>query len=260
MAIYLGYAGAKIRFMALCHMHVLFFATLSPLVLCNPLPMPADLYEDIYVDFREEGGKVYADFSALYYTYTPIPEETFEILYPILDGATSISVQGEINSEHGDEFVDMNWEWSNRTYPTILPELPSIPIMAWKRPFPVFEYGGVFRWANFRITFKHELIKRGDEFIFFYPLGVWKLLPTDPDESRVIQIYIGIPANYEIRGTWLDDEVCSYQEYSERNTIRFRLTTEEDRPDEFSLVSLRKDLIVSIRKKSNAVSVWQLYR
>jgi len=67
--------------------------------------------------------------------------------------------------------VALPWSISAETYPTILPDYPSLTLFEWAGPFPM---GG----AVFTVDYEHEVITRGSEWTLFYSLGTGKVFPT----------------------------------------------------------------------------------
>jgi hypothetical protein len=80
--------------------------------------------------------------------------------------------------------IPLPWAMSADTYPTVLPEYPSLAMIEWAGPFPV-------NGAVFTVGYEHDLFARGDEWVLFYSLGTGKYLPTyDKITTALIDIYL----------------------------------------------------------------------
>ena len=238
---------------------ILIVLHISTLVHGNPIPAP-NAIEEIHADIYEVEGKLYDHFSAEYFCSFSSPEEVNEILYPIIDGVTSLTLQGSTGSEYGvHNWEDVTWEWSESDYPTVLPEYPTIPIMRWPWPFPVIERNENWMETLFKVSFDHELIKRDDEFIFFYPMGVWKILENIPNEYREIILQIAIPDDYMVRNAWLDNDTCNYSMWGNGCLLVFYVPDNLNPYSSLSLENLNKDIIVSIGPKPDRLCVQHVY-
>jgi hypothetical protein len=137
----------------------------ATIVSANPIPIPppADMpLEEMYVEIRPDGNGLDATFTGDF-TFVYIPKDVNSMLFPVPPDANNIRVWADSN--------ELPWTWSSEEYPTILPEMPNIPMIEWQGPF--HPNGGIFR-----VDYEHDLIKRPNDFIFFYALGTGKYFPT----------------------------------------------------------------------------------
>ena len=160
-----------------------------------PIPPPAQMpLEDMYVEIQPDGNGLHALFTGDF-TFTYIPEDVLSMLFPVPPDANNIRVW--------QDDVELPWSWSSDTYPTILPELPTIPMIEWLGPFPT-------TGAVFRVDYEHDLIKRPEEFIFFYALGTGKYFETY-EKTTTAYFDILLPTGYIVNNVWLDDMPHAYQ-------------------------------------------------
>jgi len=175
------------------------FICLLLAVLCqaNPIPWPPPAsmpLEDMYVEIQPGGDGLHAVFTGDF-TFTYIPEDVNSMLFPVPPDANNIGVW--------QNDVELAWAWSSQLYPTILEEIPNIPMNEWQGPFP--EDGAVFT-----VDYEHDLIKRPTEFIFFYALGTGKYFPTY-EKTTTAYFDILLPVSFAVAGVWLDDSPHEYE-------------------------------------------------
>jgi hypothetical protein len=197
-----------------------------------PVPIPASMpLEDMTIDIERSGGKLHASFVGDY-TFTYIPETVTSMKFPVPPDAENIYVwQGDAAS---------TWTWSTDVYPTIVPEIPTIPMIEWGGPFPTT--GTVFR-----VAYEHDLITRPGEFIFFYALGTGKYFYTY-EKTTIANFDIALPSGFRVAGVWLDDTPHGYDTIGSHVMVT---VTAEFGP-------LVNDLIVSLIEASSA-RFWMLY-
>ena len=160
-----------------------------------PIPFPACMpLEDMHIDIRPDQDGLQAIFSGEF-TFTYIPDEVTSMLFPVPPDAENIHVY-----QDGDE---LEWTWSSEKYQTVLPEMPSIPMIEWAGPFP--ETGTLFR-----VDYEHDLIGRPEEFIFFYAVGTGKYFPTY-EKTTTANFDILLPAGFAVKNVWLDKEPHEYE-------------------------------------------------
>jgi hypothetical protein len=208
---------------------VLGAVTVSQAGLGNPIPwpLPASMpLEEMSIEINREGQGLVADFHGDF-TFNHIPESVSQMLFPVPQGSSSVSAW--------QSGTPLSWRWSNSTYPTVLPEMTSLPMMEWDGPFP--EEGAVFT-----VAYTHGLIEREDEFVFFYALGTGKYFPTY-DKVTTAEFDILLPQSFEVKGVWLDNTVVDPNEYeisdlSGRPNLHLTLTSQ--------FGPFTKDLIVSL--------------
>ena len=184
----------------------------------NPIPWPwpatgGMLFENIYVEIEPDTNGLHAVFTGRF-VFTPLPSDVNSILFPVPTDANNIHVwrfapgppmppsRSQVSGDYGD-YIELAWSWSSEQYPTILPEMPEIPMIEWQGPFPA---DGAF----FRVDYEHNLIKRSNESIFFYALGTDKYFP-EYDKTTVARFEILLPENYVVKGVWLDETPHTYE-------------------------------------------------
>jgi hypothetical protein len=160
-----------------------------------PVPPPASMpLEDMHIQIQAVDGQLHATFTGEF-TFNYIPEDVQSMLFPLPPDADNIGVW--------QDGSPLAWAWTAELYPTILPEIPTIPMIGWPGPFPL---GG----AVFRVDYEHNLIKRPTEFIFFYASGTGKYFPTY-DKTTTAYFDIELPVGYAVAGVWLDETPHQYQ-------------------------------------------------
>ncbi|MHC4622457.1 MAG: hypothetical protein ACYS4W_00975, partial [Planctomycetota bacterium] len=148
----------------------------------NPIPVPPPAHmplEDMHVEIRPGSEGLRATFTGDF-TFTYITEDVTSMLFPVPPDACNIGAW--------QDGVELSWSWSAEEYPTILPEMPTIPMIEWQGPFPL-------SGAVFRVDYEHSLIERPEEFIFFYALGTGKYFPTY-DKTTTAHFDILLPAGF----------------------------------------------------------------
>jgi hypothetical protein len=171
-------------------------STIKPLS-ANPIPfpLPASMpLENMHIRITPSADGLDAVFTGEF-TFTHIPEDVSSMLFPVPSDANKIRVTADN--------VELPWTWSSEEYPTILPETPTIPMIEWQGPFPT---GG----AVFGVDYEHSLIKRPNEFIFFYAVGTGKYFPTY-EKTTTAYFDILLPPGFEAAGVWLDDTPHEYE-------------------------------------------------
>ncbi|MHC4693266.1 MAG: FG-GAP repeat domain-containing protein, partial [Planctomycetota bacterium] len=174
------------------------FTCLFVVVPCiaNPIPWPPPAsmpLEEMYVEIQPHADRLHAVFTGDF-TFTNIPNDVNSMMFPVPPGANNISAW--------QDGVELGWTWSSEEYPTILPEMPTIPMIEWQGPFPT-------NGAVFRVDYEHDLIERPEEFIFFYAVGTGKYFST---YAKITTAYFNIllPLGYTVKGVWLDDVPHAY--------------------------------------------------
>jgi hypothetical protein len=173
------------------------FAAIVPLPgFANPIPVPPPAQmplEDMVITIQPLGNGLHADFTGDF-TFTYIPGDVVAMRFPFPPGTTNIQVW--------QDGTPKSWAWIADQYPTILPEMPLIPMIEWPGPFPT-------EGAVFTVAYEHDLIERPDEFIYFYAVGTGKYFPTY-DKTTTAYFDILLPSEYVVRGVWLDDTPHAY--------------------------------------------------
>jgi len=115
-------------------------AAFSPCVRANPIPWPppaAMPVEEMTVVILQTDEGLDAAFTGEFtFTYIPSPPPpgfagfgpgVERILFPVPPDAHDIHVW--------QDDVELSWSWSDERYPTVLPEMPTIPMIEWAGPF-----------------------------------------------------------------------------------------------------------------------------
>ena len=163
----------------------------------NPIPWPPPAsmpLEDMHISISPSTNGLSAEFIGEF-TFTHIPEDVNSMLFPVPPDANNIRVTADN--------IELPWSWSSEVYPTVLPEMPTIPMIEWQGPFPI-------EGALFGVDYEHDLIKRPDEFIFFYAVGTGKYYPTY-DTTTTAFFDILLPPGFKAAGVWLDDMPHEYE-------------------------------------------------
>ncbi len=197
--IYLSYIIRRSKKMKRKSLPVILAAILATTTLAsaNPIPWPPPAsmpLEQMYVEIQRDGNDLHAVFTGDF-TFTYIPNDVIAMLFPVPPDANNIGVW--------QDNVELAWTWSSEEYPTILPEMPTIPMIEWQGPFPL-------NGAVFRVDYEHDLIERPNEFIFFYALGTGKYFPTY-EKTTTAHFDILLPVGFTVAGVWLDDVPHAYQ-------------------------------------------------
>lgn len=204
------------------------------IIFANPIPIPipaAMPLEEMHIIIEPVGNGLHATFTGDF-TFTYIPDAVTSMTFPVPSDASNIHVW--------QDDVALAWNWTSDLYPTILPEMDSIPMIEWDGPFPT---GG----AVFTVDYEHDLIKRPDEFIFFYALGTGKYFPTY-EKTTTANFDIELPFGYSVAGVWLDDTPHDYQVVASHLTLTV----------ESQFGPITRDLIVSLVNTA-AVCHWHFY-
>jgi len=204
----------------------------------NPIPWPPPAsmpLENMTVAITETTQTLHAAFSGEF-TFTYIPTDVAAMLFPVPPGTTGLAVwQGG---------APKTWDWSTtQTYPTILPEMPTIPMIEWYGPFP--EAGTIFR-----VDYEHDLIPRaGEEWIFFYANGTGKFFPTY-QKTTTANFDIALPPGYGVNGVWWDTISLSYSLVGGHLLVSVQ--------SDFGPIV--HDLIVSLQRDARIDGTWMIAR
>ena len=160
-----------------------------------PLPQPASMpLENMNIQIKPSADGLAAAFTGEF-TFTHIPEDVNSMLFPVPPDANNIRLAADN--------VELPWTWSSEEYPTVLPEMPTIPMIEWQGPFPT-------DGAVFRVDYEHSLIKRPNEFVFFYAVGTGKYFRTY-EKTTTANFDILLPPGFKVAGVWLDDTPHEYE-------------------------------------------------
>ena len=208
-------------------------------------PRPEMSLEDIDVEIKPAGGELHAVFTGDF-TFNSIPDFMNSMLFPVPPDAHNIRVW--------QDDQELPWTWSNLRYPTVLPEMETIPMIEWQGPFP--RDGAIFG-----VHYEHNLIKRPDEFIFFYALGTGSYTPSDGTiaittatttstttttntaSTTITTAYFDIlvPTGYRVKGVWFDNIPTNMYEVIDSH---LRLTVES--PSHDLIVSLARPYTIYV--------------
>ncbi len=174
-----------------------------------PIPIPASMpLEEMNITIGEDRQ---VNFSGDF-TFDFIPTDVTKMQFPL-------PPQNPSNVEVFQNSVSLPWNFSSESYPTILPEYPTLPMFEWMGPFP--ENGAVFT-----VNYDHELFKRGNDWIFFYSLGTGKYFPTYDKVTTAI-FEIELPSNLIVKQILLDDTPVDPRLYSINGSrLEMTLTSE----------------------------------
>ena len=160
----------------------------------NPVPPPSDTnmpVEDMYAQLVEiDGGTGLEEIFSGFYWFDRIDDVVHMIEYPLPPANRYFGVHmGKLPEtwEYGKEtfaslhamlpeLMPLDWTVLRKLYPTILPEWPWIPVNGWWGP----DYGGFPKKAMFVVKYKHDVLRRGGSYVYFYALGSGKEFAADP--------------------------------------------------------------------------------
>ncbi|MGA1825970.1 MAG: hypothetical protein ACMUIP_15040 [bacterium] len=199
----------------------------AALVNANPIPypLPANMpLEDMYsvIEETDRGGLKETFFGDYYFSY--IPTDVYLMKYPVPPKSEDISVaMGRLPEDwwfSADIFPfihqirvhmdPMKWYDIRELYPTVLPEWPGIPMVAWNGPFP--------QKALLSVKYQHDLLKRRNNFIYFYALGTGKYFQTYQKEALAF-LDITMPPKYNMHRLFLDWTSLPFAETYERDDM-----------------------------------------
>lgn len=213
--------------MRLLKQFICFFAVIGIAVStwANPIPVPRPAsmpLEDMYSYLDETDlGELSETFIGNYY-FSYIPEDVDQMKYPLPPESNDISVaMGKLPEDW--DFTDdifpflhemqvpmdpMKWFYIRELYPTVLPEWPGIPMIAWNGLFP--------KKAVLSIKYQHNLLKREQGYIYFYALGTGKYHQTYQKEALSF-LDISMPIKYNMQRLFLDHTPFAFAETSEKD-------------------------------------------
>jgi len=198
---------------------------MAVMVEANPIPwpLPAKMpLEDMYSVLEEtRPGRLRETFLGNYY-FSYIPEDLSMMKYPVPPRSRGISVaMGKLPGDweySPDAFpflhemqLEMDplvWSYIRELYPTVLPQWPGIPMIAWRGPFP--------GKALLSVKYQHDLISNLSEHIYFYALGTGKYYETYQKEA-VSFLDISMPLKYTMRRLYLDKTPHAFAMTCERD-------------------------------------------
>ena len=178
----------------------------------NPIPWPPpasmpleDMYSILSVN---DYGRLTETFYGDYY-FSKIPPDVYMMKYPLPPDSSGISVvMGKLPEawqfvpsmlpyihESIPDCFAKDWFYIRELYPTVLPEWPGIPMIAWNEPFA--------EKALLRVKYQHDLLMRGRDYVYFYALGTGKYSPTYQKEA-ISFLDITMPGHYNMHRLYLD--------------------------------------------------------
>ena len=186
---------------------------ISGVAAANPIPspLPANMpLEDMYSTLDEiDVGGLRETFRGDYY-FSYIPDDPAMMMkYPVPPQTDAISVAvGKLPDDwqftpsifpyiHEMQLPKdpVPWNWIFETYPTVVPEWPGIPMIAWNGPFP--------NKALYSVKYQHNLLQRGRDYIYFYALGTGKYYETYQKQA-ISFLDISMPVQYNMLRLFLD--------------------------------------------------------
>jgi len=240
----------------------------------NPIPPPSDTsmpLEDMYAELNEiDGGTGLEESFNGYYYFDRIDESVHLIKFPVPPETRGFEVaMGKLppewkfvesafpylHEQHPAHWEPCPWTVLRELYPTVLPEWPLIPVHGWYPPW----YGSFPRQAVFNVKYRHDVLKRGRSYIYFYALGCGKEYPvataepgddTDGSGDEVPPFYrtgvtsyldITMPRNYSCVRMFLDYDMQPFAVTQEgSHTVVSFYAKKPDGP-------FKRDLIAFIR-------------
>lgn len=164
-------------------------ALLPTTLLANPIPVPPPASMPLEQMTINIGANRHVKFSGDF-TFDSIPDTVTKMQFPLPPiNASGVSVW--------QDGAPLGWRFSAETYPTVLPEYPSLTMFEWDGPFPL-------DGAVLTVGYEHELFLRGSEWIFFYSLGTGKYFPTY-DKITTAEFEINLPDQAILRAILLDN-------------------------------------------------------
>ena len=217
--------------------------TIAIVILCSiaqanpiPWPLPASMpLEDMYafLDEIDTGGLRETFYGDYYFSY--IPDDLYMMKYPVPPETDGIIVaMGKLPdgwqfdpaslpfihemSIHKDP---LHWYYIRELYPTVLPEWPGIPMIAWRGwcegdATPTEDLPCFPKQALFSVKYQHDLLQRGRDYIYFYALGTGKYYETYQKQA-ISFLDISMPVQYNMHRLFLD-----------KTPHPFAVTTERD--------------------------------
>ncbi len=164
-------------------------ALLPTTLLANSIPVPPPASMPLEQMTINIGANRHVTFSGVF-TFDSIPKSVTKMQFPLPPiNASKVSV-----SQNG---VPLGWTSIAETYPTVLPEYPSLSMFEWAGPFSA-------DGAVFTVDYEHDLFQRGSDWIFFYSLGTGKYSPTY-DKITTAIFEIDLPDTATLKAILLDD-------------------------------------------------------
>jgi hypothetical protein len=161
-----------------------------------------------YIDETDDG-RLQESFVGNYY-FTYIPEEVNRMKYPVPPDYTGIDVaMGKFPEEwvFSPEAIPyihelqlemelLRWFRIRELYPTVVPEWPGIPMIAWDGPFP--------QKALLSVKYQYTLLRQEGGYLYFYALGTGKYYETYQKEA-IAFLDISMPMTYGMSRLFLDN-------------------------------------------------------
>jgi hypothetical protein len=205
------------------------------MVSANPIPVPVPASMPLEEMRIQIDGKRHAAFHGRF-TFDFIPTDVVEMLFPIPpENATNIQVSQDSRP--------LPWMPSLATYPTVLPEYPSLSMFKWSGPFP--ENGAVFD-----VSYEQDLFLRDAQAVFFYSLGTGKYFPTY-EKITTAMFDVHFPSAYALVDILLDGTPVDPSLYRLTDTTLDMTLTSDFGP-------FTKDLILVFAVVPEPATVWLL--
>jgi len=211
---------------------------LCPAVLANPIPwpLPASMpLEDMYafLDEVDSGGLRETFYGDYYFSY--IPSDLYMMKYPLPPDSDGISVamgklpEGWQFDPASLPFIHemaiprdpIHWYYIRELYPTVVPEWPGIPMIAWRgwcgEAVPAEDAPCFPKQALFSVKYQHNLLQRGhNRYVYFYALGTGKYYETYQKQA-ISFLDVSMPVTYNMDRLFLDHTPHAFAVTTERD-------------------------------------------
>ncbi len=161
----------------------------SKLAAGNPIPPPVEEWLDVRIEPSTGTlrARVDGDFGFL-----PTMDFPTTMSFPVPPQSTIVGIWQETDP--------LAWEWIPDRYSTVLPEMPTIPMLQWTvlAPLPIYH-------VTFHAIYEHDLIRRPGEYIFFYALGSGRYMTgTGIQHGLAAWINVHLLPGTHVYGVWLN--------------------------------------------------------
>ncbi len=202
--------------------------------LTNPLPPPRMESIEVSIERTSEPEVLHARFDGEFTYWVAYSDFPTTMAFPV-------PPQTEILGVWQFE-APLTWFPIPDRYTTILPEMPTIPMIQWQ-VLPVTPGYDV----TFRVAYEHDLIRRSDECVYYYALGSGRYQIDHPLYDELLSIFdIRIPVGFDVRHVRLDNDPIPFSFTPPNLWIYF-----------FSSEPVTRDLIVILAPiQSDLANLW----